>query len=54
MSIQHRVAIEHPFRPDETLSGERVGRRYLPGDPYPLVRVRVDESTFCVPESDIL
>lgn len=53
MSTQQRVAIEHPFKTDETLAGERVGVRYRPGNPYPLVRVRVGESTFCVDESDI-
>ena len=53
MSTQQPVAIAHPFEPDETLSGERVGERYLPGDPYPLVRVRVGESVFCVPREDI-
>lgn len=52
MSTQ-QTTIAHPFESGETLSGERVGERYLPDTPYPLVRVRVDESVFCVPESDL-
>lgn len=54
MSTKQPVAIEHPFRTGETLAGERVGVRYRPHTPYPLIRVRVDESVFCVPREDVL
>ena len=52
MSTQ-RVAFDNPFNPAETLTGERVGRTFRGGDPYPLARVRVAESTLLVPESDL-
>lgn len=52
MSTQ-QIAFASPFDPDETLTGERVGERYLPDTPYPLVRVRVDGSTLVVEQEDI-
>ena len=52
MSTQ-QATIPHPFAPGETLTGEHVGTRYLPDTPHPLARVRVDGSTFYVPEQDV-
>lgn len=50
------VTVPHPLRPGETLDEcEQLGKRYLPDDPFPLVRVRAKgcETPFYVEESDI-
>ena len=52
MSTQ-KVAFTHPFSPDETLTGERLGQAFRDTDPYPYGRVRVGDTTLIGPESDI-
>lgn len=55
MSTHQPVSFANPFDPAETLTGERVGKCFRPGSPYPLVRVRVDgcETPFVVEKDDI-
>ena len=54
MSTQN-VAVPHPFDPDETLEGERVGTARRTDSPWPWTLVRIDgtDTTVRVPSETL-